>query len=88
MVYCKCVCYIAESPALYFSKDFTEDYTNDRISLTRSYKCDRTESFEFTSDSSNYTATLSVSNLQLQAFEFSDSTNNTFGSGMPGDVIN
>lgn len=77
-----------ESPVLYFSKDFTEDYSNDRISLTRSYKCDRTESFEFTSGSSNYTATLSVSNLQLQAFEFSDPTNKTFGSGMPGDVIN
>ena len=60
---------------------YSTDFTDDSISLTRSYKCDRNESYTFTSDSSNSTATLSVSFIQLQAFKFANPTTLAFGSG-------
>ena len=70
-------CCIADTAVLSYGTDFTDD----TISLTRSYKCDKNESYTFTSEGSNSTATLSVSFIQLQAFKFANSKTMAFGSG-------
>ena len=71
------VCIIIASALLSFSKDFTDD----DIALTRSYKCDQDDQYDFKSDDSNSTATISLSFIQMQAFQFSDPSHLTFGSG-------
>ena len=69
-------CCIAETADLSYSTDFTDD----TISLTRSYKCDKNENYTFTSNSST-SVTLSVSFIQLQAFQFANPKKLSFGSG-------
>ena len=62
---------------------FSKDFTDDDIALTRSYKCDQEDQYDFKSDSSNSStiATISLSFIQMQAFQFSDPSNQAFGSG-------
>lgn len=70
-------CCIADVAELSYSTDFTDD----SISLTRSYKCDRNENYTFKSGDPNITATISVLFIQLQAFKFANPETLAFGSG-------
>ena len=64
------VCLIIVSARLSFSKDFTDD----DIALTRSYKCDQDDQYDFKFDCSNSSTAvkISLSFIQMQAFQFSD----------------
>ena len=75
IVYILCV-NITEYFELYNEKDLTVD----NITLTKSYKCDSNITHSFSSSTSNNTAVLTTTLLQLQAFQF-NSDNGDFGPG-------
>ena len=58
------------------------DSQNPRIEMQRSYKCDRNQSFNGTSELTNITATLNVTGFQVQVFQFhNNASNGTFDNG-------
>ena len=74
---CKRVCVVANATLFY-----REDFTDDSIAFTRSFKCNTEEDYDFKSKNSNSSATLTMTVLQLQAFKFSGNKNDSFfGSG-------
>ena len=75
---------LLEYDKIEFGDGILFDSQNPRIEMQRSYKCDRNQGFNATSELTNITATLNVTGFQVQVFQFHNnnaSSNGTFDNG-------
>ncbi len=65
----------------YSTTDKLFDNSNSNIEFTRSYKCNSTTTLEFNSTDTPIKAELVISEFQVQAFQFRNTTSGEFDNG-------